>query len=349
MKRRVRGLLHRKWLESLCAMILVGLPVVVTLALVFFFVRPAGLEAPSIFAQVKELFAQTDVLTAVMMLSYTFEFDFSWLISILPSVVIFVGVLLFVSMPMSVSLSGYFLSFLRGKKPKCPEVFDCFSGRYPRALGGMLYMLLWMLLWTFSAFVAPFLLFTLGSSLIAAFAEALSGHQIVAFIVLIVACVVWFVSFFLLFFNRILAYSFTAVCIAGQPRLPAYRAVRLSRKLMRGCKWQLIGLRLSFLNYYLPAILAGVLLATMHFAGSVLGLSEGLMQSARLFLWIVVGANQLVIVYIAPYMSACFRAFYIERKREALMDEEVTSDDFAPKQRADYRVQKERKDEHVES
>ena len=39
----------------------------------------------------------------------------------------------------------------------------------------------------------------------------------------------------------------------------------------------------------------------------------------------------LVFIWVGPYLAACRRAFYIERKREALMDEDVIPDDFGRK------------------
>ncbi|MCL1965200.1 MAG: DUF975 family protein [Firmicutes bacterium] len=344
MKRRVRGLLHRKWVPPLGALALAWLPTLGAFALALALIIPSRSAAPSIFAQISNLFEQAqDPGLAIITLVYGFELDFAQLISMLPGLAVFAGIYLFVGMPVSVSASGYFLGFLRGKAVKAWEVFLCFSGRYPRYLGGMLYMLLWVVLWALAAFAMPIALYSAGVYLTAhVFGELLGAYQLWVFGGLIAFCVLWFVIFTLLFAGRLLAYSLTPVCISAQPRLPAYRAVRLSRKLMRGCKWRLIGQYASFVGYYVPTIIAGVLLLVMRYAGPRLALTEILRQSLRLLLWIIIGINQLVIVYVAPYMAACFRAFYIERKREALMDEEVTPDDFAPKQRADYRLEKPR-------
>ncbi len=339
MKRRVRGLLHRKWLGPLGALALAALPMLVVGALVTLLMPPLSDGLLSLKDQLLAVFSEgTDTLRSMVVLLFSFQFDFTEIVAAMPGQAILFAVFLFVSLPVSVSVSGFFLSFLRGKKPSPLEVFSCFSGRYPRALGGMLYMLLWTLLWALMAFVAPLAIYNGGIKIIEIFAEQLAMYQMYIYGGLIGLSLIWFVVFTMLFINRMLAYVLTPVCIAAQPRLPAFRAVRLSRKLMRGCKWRLIGLCLSFLNYYLPAIIAGVLLVVMRYLGSVLSLTEILQQSIRLFLWIVIFANQLVLVYVAPYMAACFRAFFIERKREALMDEEVTPDDFAPKMKKDYHV-----------
>ena len=51
----------------------------------------------------------------------------------------------------------------------------------------------------------------------------------------------------------------------------------------------------------------------------------------RRALLIAAAACLLVFVWVGPYLAACRRAFYIERKREALMDEDVIPDDFGRK------------------
>lgn len=334
MKRRVRGLLHRKWHTPLLALVLAGLPMLLTtgLALLLFNPLPSWLES------LRTLFTglidspQNFVLNIMAQLASP-TMDLTGFISTLPGLAIWFGVYFFVGMPVSVSLSGYFLNFLRGKKTSVLEVFGCFSGRYPRALGGMMYMFFWVVIWAFAAFFVPVPLCSLGLRVIGYFAESLGMYQIPVSVGLLIVCVVWFVVFTVLFINRMFAYSLTATCIAAQPRLSAYRAVRLSRKLMRGYKMQLIKLYLSFLLCYLPSLIALAVLLLLPVISPMLSLTGILQQSVRLFLYIIIGVNQLVLVYVAPYAAACFRAFYIERKREALMDEEVTPDDFATKPR----------------
>lgn len=339
MKRRVRGLLHRRWLRPLCAVLLAALPLLITGALVYLLLGSLGEGTVSLIAQISALFEKAqDPGLAFLTLMYGNALNFSHLFSILPGAAIFLGVYLFIGMPVSVSASGYFLGLLRGKNPPVLQVFSCFSNRYPRALGGMLYMALWILIWMLAAFVMPVLILIGGQFLIEAYIEQLGLNQVLVYGGLIGLCLVWLVSFTLVVINRVLAYAMTPVCIAAQPRLPAYRAVRLSRKLMRGCKWRLVSLYLSFANYFLPAIAAGLLLIALPHAAPLVSLSDILERSIRIFLWVVVCANQLVWPYLAPYMAASFRAFYIERKREALMDEEVTPEDFTPRQKVDYRV-----------
>jgi len=228
----------------------------------------------------------------------------------------------------SVSISGYFLSFLRGKEPKVTDVFACFSGLYPHYLGGMVYKLVWTVVWGLMAFAAPFVLYSVGLRIIGYFAVALGFYQIHFMIGLIVLCIIWFVVFMFLFFNRIAAYSLTGVAIAAQPRLPAHRAVRLSRKLMRGYKWQQSALFLSFIPFYVPLLIAGALLLLLPGVAPLFGIAESTVGMIRIGLYALAAVNLLITAYVAPYVAACFRAFYIERKREALMDDEVSQLDF---------------------
>lgn len=335
MKRRVRGLLHKNWHRPLAALALACLPMFGIAVLLALLLRPSGasidtkvfqftftMEDPmGMLLQLLMLFSDPGLLLQPMM---------GWL----PTQAVMAGIHVFVAMPIYVSLASYFLSFLRGKNPSVLSVYNVFSGRYPRALGGMAYMLLWQVIWLLVSFVLPTALI-LGSVPIISEMGLELNIQIYAFIGVLVISLLWYIVFFFVFINRMLAYSLTAVCIAAQPRLPAYRAVRLSRKLMRGCKWRLIGLFLSFANYFLPAIIAAVLLPLLAIFGAQLGLSGIMLRSIRTFLIVLIAANQLVWVYVAPYMAATYHAFYIERKREALMDEEVTPDDFAAKEKAD--------------
>lgn len=333
MKRRVRGLLHRKWFGPLGALVLAGLPMAVTIALVAYLTSPPDLAAVLGLSLPSPLQDPQGFAMELMLHLSSPSVNTLPLLSALPGAAIVLGVYLFVGLPVSVSLSGYFLDFLRGKKPGVLQAFSCFSGRYPRALFGMLYRLLWVLLWALMAFAAPVPLCIGGLHVIGLFAEQLGMYQIPLSIGLVVLCVVWFVVFAVAFVNRLLAYSLTPVALAAQPRLPAHRAVRLSRKLMRGNKWRLIGLIASFLHYFLPALAARALLFALPHIAPLLSLSDILAKSIGTFLWVVVGANLVVLVFVAPYLAASVHALYIERKREALMDEEVTPDDFVGRQK----------------
>lgn len=342
MKRRVRGLLHTSWLSPLLALVMAILPMLVVAALAIWLLRPVPVE--SVLPEVNVVFSITDIAAFGLSLLPLFlspaglvEPLAGWA----PLLGILLAVTVFVAMPICVSTSGYFLSFLRGKNPKPTDVYGCFSGKYPRTLGGMAYMLLWLIIWFAASFIVPTALIFSSAIFVSALGIELVT-QVYIFLGILVLSVIWYIVFFFLFLNRMLAYCLTPVCIAAQPRLPARRAVRLSRKLMRGCKWRVIGLHLSFINYFLPAIISLALLPLLAQFGTQLGLAEIMQRSLRTFLIVVACANQLAWLYVGPYMAASFHAFYIERKREALMDEEVTPDDFAstPKDEVPTRAKK---------
>ncbi len=329
MKRRVRGLLHRKWLGPLAAIVLAALPMAAFAILAFFLTRSFDGEAPSLFAQAIAFFDNDlGFLATMIILPETFKPDFTHILAITPVLSMVVGAALFIGFPITVSFSGYYNGFLRGRQPKPWSVFSCFSGSYPRALTGMLYLSLWVFLWLMMAVVGPVLLYLAGKAILTILAEQLSMSQLYPYAVLFILCILWFVVFSVVFINRLLAYCLTPVCIAAQPRLPAHRAVRLSRKLMRGNKWNLIGLILSCLIYLLPAVVFVILLVLLPQVAGALILSSIVQYYIRIGLYALIGLNALLVFYVAPYTAACFHAFYIERKREALMDAEVTSDDF---------------------
>lgn len=331
MKRRVRGLLRHHWLPPLGALALAVLPLLAISAMLVLLMRPRPVDEASVVAQFAwSLEDPMALLSSLLALFSKPSLLFEPIVGWLPLIGIEMGVHVFIGLPVCVSVCSYFLSFLRGRNPSPLQIYDVFSGRYPRAMGGMAYMVLWQVVWFAVSFVAPTVLVFSSIPLVAVIGLEFNA-QVYVFMGALILGIVWYVVFFFVFINRMLAYALTPTCLAAQPRLPAHRAVRLSRRLMRGCKWRLIGLVLSFLNYFLPAIIALALLPALSLFGSRMGLAGITQQSLTTFLWIVVYANQLVWLYVAPYLFASINAFYIERKREALMDEEVTPDDFAAK------------------
>ncbi len=347
MKRRVRGVLHRKWFAPLLASALFFIPVAAVFALCYFLVWPKA--AASEVLDLAAMGISTDgsmdlLLTAGMLLGGGLKLNFAAVRSLGVSLLAPLVLYLFVVLPMRTSLSSYFLALLRGKKPSVGMVFDCFSKRYGRALCGMLLRALWLVLWAAVAFVCPFVLYTLCQRFVTPITEMLG--LINSFYVwggLILLCLVWFAVFALVFINRAIAFSFTPIVLAAHPRLNGASAPRLSRRLTRGCKWRLIGLYASFLTWYSPAIVSMVVYASIGYLSTLLGLTDVYVRYIRIFLLIVTGLNLLVTFFIAPYVLACRHAFYIERKREALMDEEVTPDDFGKKQRKGQTAQPEEK------
>lgn len=344
MKRRVRGVLRRRWFGPLLACVLALIPMAAVAALLYFLAWPKVSAGQVIDFAAMGLTAggAMDLLLAFgMLLGGALAVDMQALGELGIALIAPAAVYLLIALPVRTSLSGYFLALLRGKKPSPFAVFNCFSARYPRAFIGMLLNEVWLLLWAAAAFVCPFVLYTVGQTFVPAVTEMLG--LINSWYVwggLIILCLVWFAVFTLVFINRAIAFSFTPVCIAAHPRLPGLRAPRLSRLLARGCKWRLIGLYLSFLPWYLPCIVSVALFFAAAYLAPMAGISGIYLRYARVFLLAVAAVNQLVIIFVGPYAAACRHAFYIERKREALMDEEVNPDDFGKKVRPEKPVKK---------
>lgn len=332
MKRRVRGLLRRNRGKPLLALFLAKLPMLVVSAITVFAMESLWAGIASLFTQLQTIIAERGIELAFLSLIYEKPLDFTAIIASFPSCAVYMGVYLFVCMPISVSTSSFLLSFLRGKETGVMDVYGCFSNKYPKILSGMLYKQLWVLLWAVAIVAGPIAFGVIGIRIVEMYAVQLSLNQMYFLVGIIALSVVLFLILLLLFVNRLLAYGLTAICMAAQPRLSSFRAVRLSRKLMRGQKTSLIGLYCSFVNFYIPAILCAVLLPLMPSIVSWLQIEEELAATIRIGLFVVMGVNMLVTLYVAPYLALSVRAFYIERKREALLDEELTPEDFASAQ-----------------
>lgn len=333
MKRRVRGLLHHNWLRPLAALALAYLPVLLVCALIVLLLRPGTLQLTSTLMPLSLSDPRVLIQQLMFVLSNPSALV-SPLVGWLPAALVLLAAYLFIFTPIRVSLARYFLGYLRGKNPRPVDVYDSFSGRYPRALGGMAYRFLWLALWALVLLALPITAMVNGVSFVSGLGIELA-QQLYGFAAILIVSTVWCVVGLFVFINRLLAYCLTPVCLAAQPRLPARRAIWLSRRLMRGAKWQMIGLLLSFVPFFLPALLSLVLMPLLSRFGVSLGMATVLVSSLRTFLWVVVIANQLAWLYVGPYMAAGYQAFYIERKREALLDEELTAADFGAVQHGD--------------
>ena len=322
MKRRVRGVLRHKWPEALAASVLALAPCAAAAALFALLVWPRvsggqAVDLPSLGSMGGGVL--DSLLMAAAMLGGGLSVNWRALGGAALWALIPLAVWALAALPMRVSVSGYYLALLRGKKTSALDVFSCFTERWPRYVGGMLLNALGLLLWAAMAVAAPVALYILAQPLLPKIQQALNLiNSWYVWTGTLALCVAWFVVFTLVFINRAVAYGFTPICLAAHPRLPAKRAPRLSRKVARGCKWRVIGLYLSFIPWLLPSIACA--------AGAVL--TAG---GTRRALLIAAAACLLVFIWVGPYLAACRRAFYIERKREALMDEDVIPDDFGRK------------------
>ena len=215
MKRRVRGVLRRRWLGPLAATALALVPCAVAGLLFALLVRPKIAGGQVIDLSAMGLMGGSAMDTLVMIaatLGGGLVVNGRALASAGLAFLAPLAVFLFAALPMQVSLSGYFIALLRGKKPSPLEVLSCFGERYPRYLGGMLLRAAWMTLWIAAAYVFPCVLYFEAQPLVPRIAQALNLiNSWYVWMGLLGLCVAWMIVFTFVLINRALAYGFTAV------------------------------------------------------------------------------------------------------------------------------------------
>lgn len=321
MKRRVRGVLRKNRLEPLLASALALVPCAAAAVLFLLLVWPrvSGSQVVDLSAlRLTGTSLINSLLMAAAMLGGGLDVNWQALGGAALAGLVPFAVWAFAALPMRVAVSGYYMALLRGKKTSPLDVFSCFGERYTRYLCGMLFNALWLCLWAAAAVVLPVVMYVAAQPVIPKITEAL--HLINSWYVwlgVLGLCALWFVVFTVVFVNRAVAYSFTPLCLAAHPRLPARRAPRLSRMLARGCKRHVVSLFLTFALAFVPAVACAAVSAFI-----------GAPDVRRILLLAAAVLAAAALAWAGPYYAACRRAFYIERKREALWDNDVTPDDF---------------------
>ncbi|GHU76607.1 hypothetical protein AGMMS49992_22590 [Clostridia bacterium] len=318
---RVRDLLHRAWGGPLLALILGLLPVTAVHAGVHIFLRPFQTIWTAVYAVFSEYITLMGGWKPAAILIATGSLpDLSSIadacVKALPGIGILLLAWAFVFQPMRVSRAGYFMQLLYGKKPSPLSAFACFKNKYIRAVGGMAYSALWLTIWGLLTLAIPVGTYAGGLHIINTYSEELFSYVLWLTPTLVGVTAVSFVAFAWRFVDRLLAYSFVPCVLASQKALPARRAMRASRYLTRGHKTRLLAMWLSFMYYFLPTVGALALMPLIAPLGQVFGFTEYLSVTLRRFFLILIGANQLLWLYVGPLAWASFYAFYLEMKRE---------------------------------
>ena len=162
-----------------------------------------------------------------------------WLIGLALGVV----VTLF-SYVMSFGYQGYVLQLARGQEAGWRELMGGFSS-LGRALGVYLMVGIFSALWYLVAYVPVTLVMLVWESVLNPAAWWLA---VPVELVLNVAVSVFYVS-------RVLRYSLAPLALADQPELGVFGAIRRSKELMQGRRWEFFKLNLSFLGWYLIEVL----------------------------------------------------------------------------------------------
>ena len=177
MKRRVRGVLRHKWPEALAASVLALAPCAAAAALFALLVWPRvsggqAVDLPSLGSMGGGVL--DSLLMAAAMLGGGLSVNWRALGGAALWALIPLAVWALAALPMRVSVSGYYLALLRGKKTSALDVFSCFTERWPRYVGGMLLNALWLLLWAAMAVAAPVALYILAQPLLPKIQQALN-------------------------------------------------------------------------------------------------------------------------------------------------------------------------------
>ena len=142
---------------------------------------------------------------------------------------------IFINIPLMVGVSGVFARIYRKEHAHAGEIFLGFSGHYLRKVGGMLWMMLFIWLWSLLV-IAPLIL------LIPAIK---TGMYWVAWLYLLspllaVPAII-----------KGLAYSMVPYILADCPDVKAREATKLSMRMTKGHKGAIFVMALSFIGWYL--------------------------------------------------------------------------------------------------
>ncbi|MDR1600156.1 MAG: hypothetical protein LBS11_09880 [Oscillospiraceae bacterium] len=318
---RVRDLLRWSWGGPLIALALGILPIAAVHAGVHIFLRPFQTVWTAASAVITEFANPWGGLRLAIPIIATGTLpDFTAiaddLLRAAPGIALLIVAWALVFQPTRVSRSGYFLRLLYGNKPSPLTTLGCFRDGYARAVGGMAYAAMWLALWALLALAAPIGIYAGGMAVVNMYPEELNPYLLWILPSLAGLTALSFILLAWRLVNRWLAYSFAPCVISSQKGLPARRAVRASRYLTRGHKLRLLGMWMSFLYYFLPAICAMALSPLVGPLGGVLGFTEYLSVTLRRFFLIVTLANQLLWLYVGPLAWSSFYAFYLEMKRD---------------------------------
>lgn len=119
------------------------------------------------------------------------------------------------------------------------------------------------------------------------------ADNMVAGLLVSVFTALWSLLFIIPGIVKALSYSMTYYILSDNPGTPAMEAIERSQEMMRGHKWQLFCLQLSFIGWYL-----------------LIGITCG-----------------LAAIYVAPYMASTTAAFYQKLKEENAPQTTQTAED----------------------
>lgn len=238
--------------------------------------------------------------------------------------VLTVVVSLFASV-LELGYTGYTLKLAKKEQAGFGSLLSGF-GMLGRALGVQIMLSVYSILWGL-AFIAPAI--TLGALaywLLADFGELAT----LLLVTLLLAA-------YVLTYAQLLRYSLALHALADDPELGVFGAIRRSKELMKGRRWELVKLFLSFLGWYLLAyfvimtaayvgvVIVMIVMEAAYLSGAAgdLDAMVGTMMNNTWVVTLVMEAGSILfMMWLTPYMSLTVSHFYLsavaaETAREA--------------------------------
>ena len=189
---------------------------------------------------------------------------------------------------MSYGYVSYTLRVARNEQPRFNHLFDGFA-RPLRVLGADLLVGLFTLLWLLAILLPLTLLLVLGN------VAATDRNYIISNVSSFASMVIAY------------RYSLTVYFLIDDPACTIRQAIRRSKATMRGRKWTLFLLDLSFLGWELLSVLMGILFGFVGLYGGLLLFRN--FSSLAVIPAILLGVT-LVQIWLMPYQSAARANFY---------------------------------------
>ena len=110
------------------------------------------------------------------------------------------------------------------------------------------------------------------------------------------------------------SYSMTAYTLCENPQMTAREAIRKSKELMKGNRWRLFCLEISFIGWELLAVLAIVLVTVMFMPTMFVMAAGSAAFIITMIVWMVViiAVSVVVGLLLSPYITVSTAVFYRE-------------------------------------
>lgn len=147
---------------------------------------------------------------------------------------------LIVTGPLTLGYAMFAISIFRKREASVAEIIYGFE-RFGKAFGLYLLMMVFILLWLFPLYIAlPLLLVVMGSNLDALFSGNIFSW-ILPVLFMIILCIPSYIAYF--------RYAMSYYILADNPAIGPLEAIRQSKNMMKGNKWKLFCLYLSFIGW----------------------------------------------------------------------------------------------------